>query len=330
VCSPALAAPQTLTHSRIAPLDGITPGPDGRDARDAAPLPAVDAGRIGVRAVHGLGIAAAEATHCGGGCRVWRGAQGDALAVCERGGHGRAAVQGGPATAGFLRWQPLPLHDELVRQASGGNKVLVGCVLEAVPARGIMRARFSQHAHAVRALAALRQQGRAADFEYNDRAYDGDGGRGWCIAEQGACKAVAAHLRAAHQDGTLPERFRIAETRRPKVIELGASTITDGLDEATLRHSETVRTRRGGTTPEEHLDQALVAIERANFTGKSDKSKVQQLLANLEWLIRGAVEEDAANRGLGGRTIDPAILRRRARTLPAAVDDGIGLLALTE
>ena len=61
-------------------------------------------------------------------------------------------------------------------------------------------------------------------------------------------------------------------------------------------------------------------------TGKGDKPKVQLLLAKLEWLIRGAVEEDAAIRGLDGRTIDQAILRRRARPLPAPVDDGIALL----
>eukprot|EP00966_Prymnesium_polylepis_P060017 1392294-Prymnesium_polylepis.2 len=63
----------------------------------------------------------------------------------------------------------------------------------------------------------------------------------------------------------------------------------------------------------------------ATFTGRADKPKVKLLLAKLEWLIRDAVEEDAARRGLHGRTIDPAVLRQRrvSSTLPAPTGDDL-------
>ena len=187
----------------------------------------------------------------------------------------------------------------------------------------------------------LHEQGRAADFEYNDRAYDGVGGRGWCIAEQGASKAVAAHLKAArHSTATAqPERFRVAEASRPKVCELRPS---GGALEVELKvvPEGTVfgacwprkRAHGDGATPGEYLSQALEAIEHAAFTGKGDKPKVKLLLARLEWLIRSAVEEDAANSGLDGRTVDPAIVRRgRFRERAAKEerdDDGAELLTL--
>ena len=222
------------------------------------------------------------------------------------------------------------LREALVELVQGGDEP-VKCVVEEMAAAPMLRVRFDEHTHAECALAALRQQGRAAALEYNDRAYDGVGGRGWCIAEQGAAKAVAAHLKAAASgDGGVPERFRLAEVSRPKVVELGDGGAAREPDLRAVPERELLERRRHGTTPSEHLDQALKDIERANFTGKGDKPKVQMLLAKLEWLIRGAVEEDAISLAVGedNRTIDPAIVRRqrRARPHPDPIDDGIVLL----
>ena len=84
------------------------------------------------------------------------------------------------------------------------------------------------------------------------------------------------------------------------------------------------------TTPGEHLQHALEDIEHAAFTGKGDKPKVQLLLAGLEWVIRGAVEEDASISGLGGRTVSPALLRRaRLAAKQERGDDGAELLTVT-
>ena len=222
---------------------------------------------------------------------------------------------------------------ELVRAWGDGETryEMVGCTVEEMKIVPMLRVRFHEHAHAECALAALDSQGRAAALEYNDRAYDGVGGRGWCIAEQGAAKAVAAHLKAAASgDGGVPERFRLAEVSRPKVVELGDGGAAREPDLRAVPERELLERRRHGTTPSEHLDQALKDIERANFTGKGDKPKVQMLLAKLEWLIRGAVEEDAISLAVGedNRTIDPAIVRRqrRARPHPDPIDDGIVLL----
>ena len=197
------------------------------------------------------------------------------------------------------------LRDALAELARGdGDGEAVGCSVEAMAASPTLRVRFGKHAHAERALDALHQQGRSAALEYNDRAYDGIGGRSWCIAEQGAATAVAAHLKAAQRAGgaAVPERFRRAEASRPKVVELSAGGVARELEVRALPLHAPWEARRDGTTPGERLQQALEVIERATFTGKGDKPKVQLLLAKLEWLIRGAVEEDAASRGLDGRT----------------------------
>ena len=60
----------------------------------------------------------------------------------------------------------------------------VGCSVEAMAVAPALRVRFGDHVQAERALSALRQRGRRAELEYNERPYDGVGGRGWCIAEQ--------------------------------------------------------------------------------------------------------------------------------------------------
>ena len=231
------------------------------------------------------------------------------------------------------------LRDELAGLLQGEGQPAVGCTVELVATVAVHRLRFDTHEQAERALGLLREQGRAADFEFNDRAYDGVGGRGWCIAEQGASKAVAAHLKAArHSTATAqPERFRVAEASRPKVCELNPS---GGVIEVELEvvPERTVfgacwprkRGHAEGATPSEYLSQALEAIEHAAFTGKGDKPKVQLLLAKLEWLIRSAVEEDASISGRGGRTVDPAVVRRSRERAKKEErdDDGVELLTL--
>eukprot|EP00966_Prymnesium_polylepis_P047204 1092850-Prymnesium_polylepis.1 len=179
-----------------------------------------------------------------------------------------------------------------------------------------LRVRFDEHAQAERALAALRQRGRWAELEYNERPYDGEGGRGWCIAEQGAAKAVAAHLRVAGSaaGGGVPERFRAAEASRPKVVELpagGVALVAEGCSRqsaqgSTLeghsrrsahgsalssRRSTSLRetssswvTRRFGTEPGAHLDDALQAIERG--TTGSDLNRGARHSLHLFFLPR--------------------------------------------
>ena len=86
-----------------------------------------------------------------------------------------------------------------------------------------------------------------------------------------------------------------------------------------------VRRRRSGQTPEQYLEEALVDIERAIFTGKADEPRVRMLLAKLEWLIRSSVEED---RGSASDRIDdewqsigssPAVKGAEMRTLQGVV-----------
>ena len=231
------------------------------------------------------------------------------------------------------------LRDELAGLLQGEGQPAVGCTVELVAAVAVHRLRFDTHEQAERALGVLREQGRAADFEFNDRAYDGVGGRGWCIAEQGASKAVAAHLKAARHSTVTAysERFRVAEASRPKVCELNLSggaleVELEVVPERTVFGACWPR-KRGhaeGATPSEYLSQALEAIEHAAFTGKGDKPKVQLLLAKLEWLIRSAVEEDASISGRDGRTVDPAVVRqsRERAKKEERDDDGAELLTL--
>ena len=88
--------------------------------------------------------------------------------------------------------------------------------------------RFAEHAHAERALEELSKAEPpwGVALLYNDRKYDGDGGRGWCIFEGGVCMTVAAHLAAAERMHQLPLRFKTAQNQRHKVIDLGSHSAT--------------------------------------------------------------------------------------------------------
>ena len=68
--------------------------------------------------------------------------------------------------------------------------------------------------------------GGAGKESYNPTPYDGDGGRGWCIFEQGVAMTVLAHLAAAERQQAekgeaMPERFRRAQASRAKVYDIG-------------------------------------------------------------------------------------------------------------
>ena len=135
--------------------------------------------------------------------------------------------------------------------------------------------RFASHEHAEVAAESLRSQGRAACLGWNGTLYEGVGGRGWCIVEQGAAKVVLAHLNAAaKRSGGLPARFARAQSARPKIIDL-----TGGKAEVVLVPE----------TPEEMLDLTIDALSHARFTFSSDKTMAEEMMADFELTIRTAM-----------------------------------------
>lgn len=115
--------------------------------------------------------------------------------------------------------------------------------------------------------------------EYNPTPYEGEGGRGWCIFEQGVAMTVLAHLTKARQQADargseLPERFQRAEASRAKVYDIS------GAAAPVARECE----RR----PLDVLDEACAAIAKARFTGKADGDMVPHILAEFEWTVRNA------------------------------------------
>ena len=137
------------------------------------------------------------------------------------------------------------------------------------------------------------------DAQYNTTAYDGVGGRGWCIFEQGVCTTVAAHLHAAESQAAaerqLPPRFAHAQASRPKVVDIGGGV--------SCERSVTDR-------PEAVLDEAVRTIAAAKFTGKADAALVPHMLAVFEWDIRTAVARATSDYVSSGQTVDKAVLRQ--------------------
>ena len=129
--------------------------------------------------------------------------------------------------------------------------------------------------------------------EYNETPYEG---RGWCIFEQGTAMTVLAHLTAAERQAAeegkvLPERFRRAQASRAKVYEIGG---------------EAPVARECSRPPEEVLDEACRAIEKARFAGKGDDVTVTQMLAEFEWTFRSTFEEALEDHATSGATLPPA------------------------
>ena len=135
--------------------------------------------------------------------------------------------------------------------------------------------------------------------EYNPTPYEGDGGRGWCIFEQGTAMTVLAHLTAAERQAreegkALPERFRRAQASRAKVYDIGG---------------EAPVARECSLPPKEVLDEARRAIAKARFTGKADKVMVPQMLAEFEWIVRSTFEQALEQHADSGVAIRPADLQ---------------------
>ena len=129
--------------------------------------------------------------------------------------------------------------------------------------------------------------------EYNPTPYEGDGGRGWCIFEQGVAMTVLAHLTKARQQakarGSAPsERFERAEASRAKVYDISSAA------PPVARQCE----RR----PLDVLDEACAEIAKARFTGSADMDMVPQMLAEFEWTVRNAAfqafEQNPASTGV--------------------------------
>ena len=168
---------------------------------------------------------------------------------------------------------------------------------------------FAIHEHAVQAVEALRRQQRGVDYIYNTTAYDCERGEhysGWCTFEQGACTVALAHLSAAEKQaasrgGVLPARIARAQMARPKVID-----ISDG----------EIRPRVISEPPEVLLNTAINAIEHATFVGKGDQPMVQQMLAELEWTMKTAMDEAELAHKAHELSIDPKLLSRAAQHIP--------------
>ena len=161
--------------------------------------------------------------------------------------------------------------------------------------------RYASHEDAVAAIEAHRNAGRAALLTYNERAYDGDGGRGWCITEQCACLCVAAHLQHASHPH---QRFEVAQAARPKVFDISG--------DANVPHP-------ASEPPARVLDHGMKALHGAHFVGKGDREVVQAMLGDLEWTMKTAIDEALDLQSGGDLTI-----RREPTTV--SVGDGSGWL----
>jgi hypothetical protein len=165
--------------------------------------------------------------------------------------------------------------------------------------------RFSTHQEAEVALEAVRERkwsgvASGAALLYNSTPYDGVGGRGWCVVEQGASLVVAAHLAKAKESGELLERFARAEASRPKVIDItGGKTAARELTE----------------DPVALLDCTMKTLAEARFTFPSDCTMANQMMGDFEWTIKTAMEQAIAYPAASGRTLQPADMREARRRM---------------
>ena len=143
----------------------------------------------------------------------------------------------------------------------------------------VVHAAFVEHAQAEAAIEALRGESWIAFAVYNDRAYDGEDGRGWTTFEQGTSLCIAAHLHSAGRRGLLSKRFKDAEGSRQKVID-----ISDGV----------VRFPDLDFEPEKILEDTQLAMDSVTFTGRGDKERVVELLSNFDEIISRGIKEFGA------------------------------------
>ena len=148
--------------------------------------------------------------------------------------------------------------------------------------------------------------------EYNPTPYEGEGGRGWCIFEQGVAMTVLAHLTKARQQAEargceLPERFQRAEASRAKVYDISGAAAPVA--------------RKCERRPLDVLDEACAAIGKARFTGGADQDTVPHMLAEFEWTVRNAAFQALEqNPAWTGVTVEVQNL------LPANAEEGRGSL----
>lgn len=139
---------------------------------------------------------------------------------------------------------------------------------------------------------------------YNSRAYDGEGGRGWCIFEQAVATIVAAYVNAGKIQGALGERFERAENSRAKVIDIG-----DGVSTA----------RNVVESPKEVMDSADRMIATAVFTSGADKWMVPQKLFVFEWILDMAMQQATTDYASSGKTA-PITLQASNKVQPVEVE----------
>ena len=143
----------------------------------------------------------------------------------------------------------------------------------------------------------LRAQKRGAAPLYNATPYEGEGGRGWCVVEQGSSTVVAAHLAKAKGSGRgLVEQYQRAEAARPKVIDI----TNGGVAEPRLIEED----------PMALLDRTMDELGKARFTFPSDKTMAVEMMQKFEWTIKTAMEEAELALNAAELTVDPAIERR--------------------
>ena len=122
-------------------------------------------------------------------------------------------------------------------------------------------------------------QGAFSHPAYNDRLYEM---RGWCCFEEGVAQVVVAHLAKQGRLGELPAKHATAEACRPKLITLG----DDGRSEPHVPK----------LSPLDLLEDVQRRIERALFTGESDRKNVVQQFQEFSSIISRGVVQRAVKR----------------------------------
>ena len=122
-------------------------------------------------------------------------------------------------------------------------------------------------------------QGAFSHPAYNERSYEK---RGWCCFEEGVAQVVVAHLAKQGRMGELPTKHATAEECRPKLIALG----DDGRAEP---HVPTLSSL-------DLLEDVQRRIERALFTGESDRKDVVDQFDSFSSIISRGVAQRARRR----------------------------------
>ena len=125
-----------------------------------------------------------------------------------------------------------------------------------------------------------------------------------CTFEQANAKLVVAHLAraerlAARRSQTLSTRFANAQASRAKLTD-----ISDGQ----------VRRVAIDDAPVTVLETAFADIDGATFVGRGDRPKVQFMLAELEWIMKTAMEHVMAARSGAPGSMTTGSPYQRARS----------------